>query len=203
MKSGELIVSRNGGRKGTNLYIVTMRGDTLSPLNDTEGETPVTDRGDTPDSQNRQEPSEEPSETRQVVLVDKNQRAFIGTFTPAKDGDGTDQLLEVEDVVEQHPEWPSWYAVAYTVPGWKVPYTQADRWRKMAKVSEDLAERKAYDLRDWWPTSSDRRQKKGDPYKTWQNWCRRDRDFTPGVNGRGSAQRQPVKPAGDFKGIGA
>ncbi len=109
------------------------------------------------------------------------------------------ELLEIEDVVKEHPDWPTWYAVAYTVPGWTMELAKADAWRTMAKITPDLAERVAYALRDWWPTSSDKRQKKGDPYKTWQNWCRRDRDVPRGGNNarNGIARGNPPEDSQD------
>jgi hypothetical protein len=71
--------------------------------------------------------------------------------------------------------WPIWYSIANSVPGWKVTYEAADEWRVKTEISEELAELKAYALRDWFTTA-----KKGrDPYKTWQNWCRADRDKNP------------------------
>ena len=74
--------------------------------------------------------------------------------------------------------WPTWYANGYAVPGWKVPLKQAEAWLVKADIPKELAEVKSYGLRDWWerlPEDSARRWK-GDPWLTFQNWCRRDRD---------------------------
>lgn len=218
--SGELLIMRNRGRNGTNVYRINTKpgnyalrpntrnvsfdafdeeqadtetesgGVNLAPVPsevlgapNSVGETPNSVVEHTPDgTRTVVVPSLEPSENR----------------SNESDHAGAKKLLEIEDVVKAHPTWPSWYAVAYTVPGWTMELDKADAWRNMAKITADLAERVAYALRDWWPTSSDKRQKKGDPYKTWQNWCRRDRDVAPG-NARG-AQRQPVRTGGDFKG---
>lgn len=74
---------------------------------------------------------------------------------------------------------PVWYGIANTVPRWTVKFADAEKWRVEAKVSEDLAELKAYALRDWWPRQPKKRREEGDPYATWQNWCRQDRDKAP------------------------
>ena len=213
--SGELFVDPNAGRNGTNLYIVGAGGDKLSPPQvetpvtqggdspGSGGETPVTQGGDSPGSQTVIEPPKEPSgkhQSESEFTREENNRITEVMVPELKPLTTTPELLEIEDVVKEHPDWPTWYAVAYTVPGWTMELAKANNWRTMAKIPADLAERVAYALRDWWPTSSDKRQKKGDPYLTWQNWCRRDRDVAPG-NGRGT-QRQPVRTGQDFKGYG-
>ena len=74
--------------------------------------------------------------------------------------------------------WPKWYANGYAVPGWKVSLERAEAWRVEAGIPEALAEIKSYALRDWWerlPEDSARR-KKGNPWLTFQNWCRDERD---------------------------
>ena len=71
--------------------------------------------------------------------------------------------------------WPIWYSVAYSVPGWTVLLSVAEAWMTKSRISEDLAERKAYALRDWF--ADEKKAKKRDPYKSWQNWCRSDRDL--------------------------
>lgn len=83
--------------------------------------------------------------------------------------------IVVEGTGEINPDeelWPVWYSIAYSVPGWTVLLDTADAWMKEARIPEDLAERKAYALRDWFADG----KKKRDPYKSWQNWCRQDRD---------------------------
>ncbi len=244
-KSGELLIQRNRGRNGTNVYRINtkagnygirpntrnaMVGAFDTPPSDSEAESgganlaPVSSEVvDAPNSVVDAPNSvveDTPDDTRTVVepLLEplKNRgESDAGATTPAHDilvtsdemnamakktlDAAKHELLEIEDVVKEHPDWPTWYAVAYTVPGWTMTLEKAEAWRTMAKVSQDLAERVAYALRDWWPTSSDRRQKKGDPYMTWQNWCRRDRDAAPGTRG---AQRQPVRTGAEFKGYG-
>ena len=74
--------------------------------------------------------------------------------------------------------WPKWYSNGYAVPGWRVPLERAEAWRVEAGIPEALAEVKSYGLRDWWerlPEDSARR-KKGNPWLTFQNWCRDERD---------------------------
>ena len=74
--------------------------------------------------------------------------------------------------------WPKWYSLGMGVPGWKASFEMAEAWRVETNIPEELAEVTVYGLRDWWsrlPKDGKRRQA-GDPYQTWQNWCRRDRD---------------------------
>ncbi len=245
--SGELLIQRNRGRNGTNVYRITTTpgnyalrpntrnakfgafdegpedfdtesgGDNLAPVS-SEVLTAPSEVVPAPNSV----VEHTPDDTRTVVVPSlvpsKNRRGKgerAGATTPAHTvrpelmnshiRDSLEvlkpELLEIEDVAKDHPEWSSWYAVAYTVPGWTMEFAKADAWRTMAKISEDLAERTAYALRDWWPTSSDRRQKKGDPYATWQNWCRRDRDQQPPApRASGRPTRQGVRTGKDFKG---
>jgi hypothetical protein len=227
-ESGELLIQRNRGRNGTNVYRINTkpgnyalrpntRNVSFDAFDEGQVEHEAESRGvnlapvpsevfDAPNSVVETPNSvveDTPDGTRTVVVPYleplKNRRESETAFKTSQTIQPF-ELLEIEDVVKEHPTWPTWYAVAYTVPGWAMGLAQADGWRNMAKITADLAERVAYALRDWWPTSSDKRQKKGDPYKTWQNWCRRERDVVPG-NARG-AQRQPVRTGATFRGYG-
>ena len=81
---------------------------------------------------------------------------------------------EVAQVVLDETIWPEWYSMAHGVPGWKATFVEAEKWRLEKNITEKLATEKVYALRDWF---TDNHRKKGrDPYRTWQNWCRRDRD---------------------------
>lgn len=79
---------------------------------------------------------------------------------------------------------PEWYRICALVPGFHPDLSTADSWREQAGISVDLAERKAYALQDWWPTLTPAKQVRRNPYSTWQNWCRDERDKSP----PGSAQ---------------
>ena len=80
----------------------------------------------------------------------------------------------IQDIV-----WPEWFSLLYGVPGFKEDFDHAEAWRVKNKIPLDLAERKAYALRDWWPRQPRSRTKNGSVYSTWQNWCREDRDKGP------------------------
>jgi hypothetical protein len=102
--------------------------------------------------------------------------------------------------------WPEWYAIGYSVPGWKVSLAVADAWKVNQKVPDDLAETKAYALREWWARlpKNGKRQREGNPYFTWQRWCREDRDKIPGEqrasNGRGPPGRTTrAEPRRDWR----
>lgn len=118
----------------------------------------------------------------------KAQRSIVSSSTTWEIGE-----REVISETEDETLWPVWYGIAYTVPGWTVSHADAEKWREGAKIPEDLAERTAYALRDWF---TDKKLKDGrDPYKTWQNWCRRDRDV--GVkNGVSRADNSQAQGAG-------
>lgn len=88
--------------------------------------------------------------------------------------------------------WPVWFGIANTVPGWKVTFEQAEEWRKESNICEDLAEVKAYALRDWFTPEKVRKGR--NPYATWQNWCRKDRDKPQQRNG--NATRANDLPTG-------
>jgi len=90
---------------------------------------------------------------------------------------GKEKLVVETSTGEINPDeelWPVWYSIAYSVPGWTVMLDTADAWMKKARIPADLAEIKAYALRDWF--ADEKKAKKRDPYKSWQNWCRADRD---------------------------
>jgi len=115
-------------------------------------------------------------------LSSPGSEAFRGTRTPIEpsflEPSSTGDNNPNPEIAEDQTLWPKWYALCYSVPGWKTDLVLAAAWLRETGISENLAEIKAYALRDWWdrlPTAGKRRQE-GDPYKTWQNWCRQDRD---------------------------
>ena len=82
--------------------------------------------------------------------------------------------------------WPEWYSLLYGIPGFKEPFPQVEAWRVANNIRTDLAEVKAYAVRDWWPRQPKSRTKNGSVYMTWQNWCRRDRDQETPTRANGS-----------------
>lgn len=72
----------------------------------------------------------------------------------------------------QPTNWPEWYSLLYGVDGVKVSFETAEAWREAQGISVELATTKVYGLRDWWDRQPPARRKNGDPYKTWQYWCR-------------------------------
>lgn len=87
------------------------------------------------------------------------------------------------EVPPQNQElWPEWYAIGFSVPGWKVSLETAEAWRVKEGISVELAKLKSYALRDWWsrlPTKG-KRKTQGNPYYTWQHWCQRDKTVEQG-----------------------
>ena len=117
---------------------------------------------------------------------------------PNKCGGKRQSLTITENTTETTTEYeqpldltlyPVWFGIARTVPGWVVKLADAELWRMEANVSEDLAEKKAYALRDWF--TPDKLKRGRNPYATWQNWCRQDRD-QPARQGNG-----PRRPPDD------
>ncbi len=128
--------------------------------------------------------------------------AEVGHVVPAEADTGVLQTVSqpsVEPPVNrQEPNHPEWFKVASAVETWDMSYEKAEAWRVMAKVTTDLAERKAYGLGAWMTPKKIKEGRKA--YDTWQAWCREDRDRDSGSN-RG-AQRQPVRAGSNFKGYG-
>lgn len=116
------------------------------------------------DSGAYQEPVIEPINEPSSVTEDSFQESSVTTDIYISDA----QNFENPDV------WPEWYSLLFGMEGVKVSFAQAEAWRKEKGISEDLAERTVYALRDWWPRQPPGRRKSGDPYATWQNWCRRE-----------------------------
>lgn len=177
--SGELTINRNAGPNRANSYIINI--DTLTychpDLKDTdpviEGVGTLTnDVGypDTPRESNRPEPSiKSPIETSE------------GKQPPL------DEYL-----------FPVWFKIASSIPQWRTAFNDAEAWRLEENIIEDLAERKAYALRDWWPRQPASRTNKGNPYATWQNWCREDRDKQQDQGARnGIARNHPAENNGE------
>lgn len=84
--------------------------------------------------------------------------------------------------------WPEWYSMLWGVEGFKATYGASEKWRAAHDISEEVALDKAYALRDWWPRQAPRRRKEGNPYSTWQHWCReaaKTGRAPPGKNGTG------------------
>ena len=107
------------------------------------------------------------------------------------------QNQENSEKDEDQTLWPKWYALAYSVPGWKVSFAIAEAWRIETNISEALAEVKVYALRDWWERQpkGGKRTAEGDPYKTWQNWCRQDRDkHIGGQDGKPGEHTEEIDP---------
>ena len=69
--------------------------------------------------------------------------------------------------------WPEWYAMLWSVPGFKRPLEECADWLASKKYPESGALAKAYALRDWWPASS-KSKKRTDPWLTFTNWMVRD-----------------------------
>ncbi len=103
-------------------------------------------------------------------------------------------LEEASSVEDETPQelWPKWYAVGYSVPGWKIALKTAETWRVKESIPEDLAERKAYALRDWFTPAKLKAGRK--PYRTWQYWCREDRE-RPALGSNNSKANDPDKYA--------
>lgn len=96
--------------------------------------------------------------------------------------------------------WPVWFSLLWGVEGFKTSFETAEAWRIKTEISEDLAERKAYRVREWWLRQPKKRRSEGDPYMTWQGWCRDERSKekgqhakfgrdTPGHEGENDIQR--------------
>ncbi len=113
-------------------------------------------------------------------------------------------VIEVEDVVVVQTGadapasaniddeiWPEWFALLYGVKGVKTGLAEAEAWRTKNDITEALAEEKAYALRDWWPRQPPSRTKGGNPYSTWQHWCKRDRQPGGTDNGKSPSSGTP------------
>ena len=94
----------------------------------------------------------------------------VGGHSPSKNG----KLFETQESPLE--VWPAWFALLRGVEAFKTEYAAAELWRVQNRITEDMAELKAYAVRDWWPRQPKSRTKAGSVYMTWQNWCRRDRD---------------------------
>ena len=105
----------------------------------------------------------------------------------------------IPEAEEDSEIWPEWYSLLWGIPGMKAAYSVATAWKQDHGISDKVALDNAYALRDWWPRQAPARQKTGDPYATWQNWCRRDQAQAGGPDGtaRGNTapnHAQPRKP---------
>ena len=145
----------------------------------TQGSTPTYPRdaeNDITRSYRRESLKEEPSILESKSKISQNSQ---NQDPPRRTENDDDQTL-----------WPKWYANGYAVPGWRVSLERAEAWRVEANIPEALAEVKSYALRDWWerlPEDSARR-KKGNPWLTFQNWCREARDQWITINGGGDGK---------------
>ena len=162
-QSGELTIQAGGGRSNTNLYKVqnfhgNNFGENYSVKKDAERVQKSTERVQNPAK--RVKPiAPEPS----VLTVSEP---------------------SVEPSEDEPSLWPEWFSLLYGV--WvRVSFESAEAWRAKTEITESLAEEKAYALRDWWPRRKSSRTK-GNPYFTWQNWCRQDR-LKVSSNGRSGA----------------
>tara|TARA_Y100000310_G_scaffold342834_1_gene447774 strand:- start:1101 stop:1856 length:756 start_codon:yes stop_codon:yes gene_type:complete len=157
---GVLAVERNRlnafGSPATNLYTLTL----VQPPGNIEVTTPGNSDVATPGN------------------IDVDLTIPIGNQNQEEPPSGQMGLIE-----EDRSVWPTWYAIGYSVPGWTVSLGKAEEWRLKEQISVDLAERKAYALKDWFTAAKTKAGRK--PYLTWQNWCRADRDrpAAPGRNG--------------------
>ena len=69
--------------------------------------------------------------------------------------------------------WPEWYAMLWSIPGFKRPLAECSSWLTDKGCLETAALAKAYALRDWWQTSS-KSKKRIDPWLTFTNWIVKD-----------------------------
>lgn len=198
-EAGAISIDYKGGPRGANVYSVCTGGANFAPLVQTSAESAPdfmvqTSAGD--GANQRRGGAKSASGVVQPIAPDPSLREPppLPVTPPSLDPLGIRNKSEISEnfTNSQNPEndsensqdaegsdlWPKWYALGYSVPGWKASYGQAETWRLETNISEQLAEVKVYALRDWWqrlPEDS-KRKKKGDPYLTWQNWCRQDRD---------------------------
>ena len=93
---------------------------------------------------------------------------------------------------------PIWFSVLSTIEGFKTTFIHAQAWREKTGITEDLAERKAYALRDWWPRQPKKRRMGGDPYLTWTHWCREEKDRQ-----HGATERHPQENSDGWEGARA
>ena len=189
---GVVIAANHGSQSYDRTKWYTIDYDALSVLSSDALERSNVPNGTMEDTQTEQ------SSLAETTTETTTERTTRLTKSKIKEG----QLLAIDsDGLAVPAEGPEWFKVCASVPGWDTTYEHADAWRSMANVSEDLAELKAYAIKDWFTAAM---LKKGrNPYATWQNWARRDRDGTgahPGINGRPS--RPGVRTGSDFKGYG-
>ena len=190
VESGELAVRVKEGPRGANIYRVTfcnkppvLSGDKMSgdagvhgvvTKNGGGGDIASYGGGDIAVSHKPsltvREPEEEPEDKSKLSQNPQNQ--------------------ENSELQEDSELWPKWYALGYAIPGWKVSFEKAEAWRVEAGIPEQLADIKIYALREWWARlpKDGKRSTAGDPYMTWQNWCRQDRDKWIANNGGGDGK---------------
>lgn len=199
-KSGELLIQRNRGRNGTNVYRITttpgnygLRPNTRNAM-DGAFETQPSESETASGGANLSPVTFEVVNVPNSVVDAPNS---VVEHTPDDTRTVEEPLSVPLENRRDNIDFPEWFKVASAVKTWNMTYEKAEAWRVMAKVSVDLAERKAYGLASWMTPKRIKEGRKA--YDSWQAWCREDRDNAG--SGRG-AQRQPVKIGQDFKGYG-
>jgi hypothetical protein len=86
-----------------------------------------------------------------------------------------------ETVIEPSGEPPAWFAILSDIPKFKPTLSHANEWLAKQAISLQLAETTAYAVKAFMAKPKERGR---DPWATFQNWVRRDRDKTKPNNHR-------------------
>ena len=174
--AGSIIIHYQDGPRGCNIYQVVMD---FAPVQSLQGCTPESGGVQNNANGGAKQGGEGVNAGAPRTVIKRTVRE------PRDEPEDKSEIPQNPQDQENSELWPKWYALGYAIPGWKVSFEKAEAWRVEAGIPEQLADIKIYALREWWARlpKDGKRSTAGDPYMTWQNWCRQDRDKWITTNG--------------------